>query len=1755
MKMKLSHSDLKKRKLTHAPDNRVGLEDEFYDNSGDCGSSFSFQPVNFDMEYTPQNASIALQNMGISEANTSCGITCIPDQTTLQQHEATQKICNRFCWVAPVDEKGSTPVILKKLLYVLNMARKFYAYVPKGANAKNAPFEPKNVVPNDACVHYRNGMAFHYVTTGEDFETHTMPIFNISIFIDNASTGGVSAFNQAYMFVCLEVPITFDLCEVVSMTNKHVKDQDGTYICEVMKSFWVDIANHQQMMDGENKAMNIQNFMRIQYEDLFDELSNFCFWKIFRIAKCISAARRHMHLMAVQYRHEKFGENWKQASKNVQVRFSTIDQFIEGRHDPYRYDLFWAKMSDITSVVQYRNFEEYKAMAERHNKKRKLNGGKGKQEDDEMQEVDEEEPLMPWNPPVIIDVPTFIDYEHEETRNFLRHCMAEDSLDVDNFLEFVTQEHPGRIKMQGFPEAVMCASVEFNLFKPDTCKFLKYEDWLAINPCSLPSKMTLPILLMKDQKHMIDADSVGDPFAIFSSIESNLPRNCIHMEDYRQFLKTGGSSVNFKRPMKGRCAHIYKMQSDAIKKIPNAVKRVECMYDSYISSTVLPLCFANIRSDNGEMGGSDARLSIISDIAGRVCDDMNSPYQCRIAEKFCNGMELIKTNAHESLEVLNYCRGTMQSAESLLYYMHELKNINGNLKPGNLQMNMMLFDSDIGYYLNYLNSYWQMAKNGIGLVLWCQNFCGMAGTREKTRGTGVDEAINQFINSQHPANSDPPTDVDLSKYPVTSETKGASSTALFSKYSCTVSKNGERLDSITENPPNLWLTEMKMDMRGENPMWASLNDNIFRNTSAGSLGKRDVVVQDNNGRWINTEQVLIVQPRILAVATNANDQSHYATTVQAVCCIVAAGGVDLDDSNKHRGKKFFARQDMGQQAKYLGKNEISWVKSVSGMLSRDMTTCAAMSAFVSSCNFFGTNGELKVMSGVETCWQEVVVSLVHHHRPFMNARASCAQNWNRIVDMAKTRILPYALQVHSTFTLSHPSVKSKSWPDILKTTLVNFLANPVPSQVIPMFTANLLATSFDWMLFVLLGIFIDMFKVPAMDSTVAENMFSDPEFVVPEKDAKPIRKWLQSIGATQTVASAPKRKFDLIVASSDSTQMEKTALYVSCTFEDGADVTSLPLVCNVEQSRQSNFSDDNKSLTPSDRVCQSVAKILAKKNASKLKSSCNIADEEKGSYRAFHPLKDCLSKYSTQAIAYHKFGKVPSGRGFNSVLQLFKSLGVTNPKTFHGFVDANDPNFVQDSLDGYKTTPFLIKQCNGQIYQLGVDFRWLLWVKSIYGNRPSISQSSIQAIFQHLTEQFIMNRIPTTLFPSNHIFTGMVSSEKGGLEHRKLPMHTRTKTMLRPAPDAIVIDKKTKTLCGLLPGLSMPEDFNSVEALKRVAGSVSDETCVVKPEEVMLQDLKPPLLPLNQFVYVEVKFRDRNGVYPGVVFTHANMDSTLYVDEEHSTSDFAITRTDHEGTLAHQKLCFSNLGVLQRSLKTLQSGEMWYVLSHTPEYFIHFKPVFARPGILVKIDNVFAVVTEWDENAVDGDARYVNPCSLGYLAVLNSLQFESLAWPRVEEKFEWSWNIPPCKMMDCIVDIGSKLYLDLNAPEVTQILSNGISSVGYVGTSDQMICGATFGMSCEDFFQQIGTRNLDDEKWLPVIQVTLIYELPEEVLISDATHSHKESVYIGFNVMSKRGQTCLTHNIQYAAVQPRSLIPTSRIDECQLEAVPFAFFE
>lgn len=672
-----------------------------------------------------------------------------------------------------------------------------------------------------------------------------------------------------------------------------------------------------------------------------------------------------------------------------------------------------------------------------------------------------------------------------------------------------------------------------------------------------------------------------------------------------------------------------------------------------------------------------------------------------------------------------------------------------------------------------------------------------------------------------------------------------------------------------------------------------------------------------------------------------------------------------------------------------------------------------------------------------------------------------------------------------------------------------------------------------------------------------------------------MRKWLESSGFGGQ--GGPRQKRSAIVAPHDAGSMARSAVYVTTYYEDGGDFTDTSLTCNVEPPRQGGYGEDAKAVSTTERVCIAIAKVLVKLFAGRLRSACNIADHDQGNYKAFRPLAACLLKYATEALPYHKFGPVPSGEGWRSVNGICRSLGLSAGFSGQGFTDGAGCS----DLDAYATTPFLVRQAAGNIYQFAVDVRWLIFVKAVYGDRPTVSQSSVQAVPHHLTEQLIIHRIPRSIFPSSHIFTSMTCAETGGFAYTKLPSDARPATMVRPTPDSIVLDAKSKVSCGLMDNLVMPEDCALSAPARRLASSVADATCPVDVTDVVLPQLKPPQIAPGQHVYVEVRLLsatgdpDQDRLHAGVVFSEDTVQGVLYVDEEADPRAGQVARLDRDGQLAHRRFRHSDLAHVQRSLTTLHEGSLYRALAPSAQRLLHFPNYYCRPGILLELEvqdgcTTYAVVKQWTREDIPCAVRYFNPNTMGYLAVCNAVERESLPWPATAPLdladrpglFQWqemSFNVPSPLMPAVMVPIGRQLFLDVGSSDAARLTGGGSLELGYVESPAVELTGAKRAMPPAEFASKVAPQPSDGSKvaLLPVVPVTLCYEVPASVLCHevDAADDREDLVYVGFRVLQKQPSRRVSENIQYAAVRARSLVTQSRVDLLNLRPVVFGVFD
>ncbi len=72
---------------------------------------------------------------------------------------------------------------------------------------------------------------------------------------------------------------------------------------------------------------------------------------------------------------------------------------------------------------------------------------------------------------MVYDCPfTAVDYTDGGTRDFLRDAIQTDFVDMHAFEDFLAQAGRDTVQMRGFAGSFMCASIELNLFRPDTAR-------------------------------------------------------------------------------------------------------------------------------------------------------------------------------------------------------------------------------------------------------------------------------------------------------------------------------------------------------------------------------------------------------------------------------------------------------------------------------------------------------------------------------------------------------------------------------------------------------------------------------------------------------------------------------------------------------------------------------------------------------------------------------------------------------------------------------------------------------------------------------------------------------------------------------------------------------------------------------------------------------------------------------------------------------------------------------------------------------------------------------------------------------------------------------------------------------------------------------------------------------------------------------------------------------------------------------------
>jgi len=292
---------------------------------------------------------------------------------------------------------------------------------PNGRGGGEELFDVLKLGPNSGRSMRQNGAVFHKIYDND--QAVTVQVVKMKIFIEQANTGGESPLVIFFMFLVVEVPLTFNFVDTVYRScTKNTMGREK-FICNDMKRIWVNIAHRHQTFSGSGKTI-LEAMLQIQFN--------------------ITSRSK----ISVQL-----------ANLLINIRFNSINMVLDGNCPSLVTDAVFVGISDMCCAVFCQELEtckqrvkQYKA-AKRRKGRGPDNGGDAGADEEEEDEAEMEMPV--FEPPVIMSLPTYVDWDDEETRDLFVQLtlpgMLEQPAEMQCMLLEHIKKHPSTVKIEGFP--------------------------------------------------------------------------------------------------------------------------------------------------------------------------------------------------------------------------------------------------------------------------------------------------------------------------------------------------------------------------------------------------------------------------------------------------------------------------------------------------------------------------------------------------------------------------------------------------------------------------------------------------------------------------------------------------------------------------------------------------------------------------------------------------------------------------------------------------------------------------------------------------------------------------------------------------------------------------------------------------------------------------------------------------------------------------------------------------------------------------------------------------------------------------------------------------------------------------------------------------------------------------------------------------------------------------------------------------------
>jgi len=341
-------------------------------------------------------------------------------------------------------------------------------------------------------------------------------------------------------------------------------------------------------------------------------------------------------------------------------------------------------------------------------------------------------------------------------------------------------------------------------------------------------------------------------------------------------------------------------------------------------------------------------------------------------------------------------------------------------------------------------------------------------------------------------------------------------------FTITYDLNSKALSKLIERPCQMYchelLTQDKANAGSSVNISGKLCSLLPCNTEVDQGGKRTLTVKNpTTGNHEGADQVVVFHMDALSVSQNMESNNSLEHTLGVICTDVAAGSVDVEEMEGafsfNAAHWQVGHNDMGDSCKYSVKNNDPVANQCKCLFAHNVR---AVCISVSGQQWLGWMPDSP--EGTETLVYDVLTNYAYMHKDYQTQDARLTAQRGCETQKMQSRLPATSLYMNSANSLMQRGVHAMSWAEITSHATLNWMSDPSPLELVPLFLGTIIENTFDWGFWLVLSMFADFFNTPRLPIAEAEALFADVGYSMRTSASTPTRKWLERFGISNNSA-------------------------------------------------------------------------------------------------------------------------------------------------------------------------------------------------------------------------------------------------------------------------------------------------------------------------------------------------------------------------------------------------------------------------------------------------------------------------------------------------------------------------------------------------------------------------------------------------------------------------------------------------------------